>query len=371
MKPLIQFIDPVLNLRLHIRNHQLKAATAKRAAAAPPGGNKPIPQPGGGNAPKPQRLKLDGKPETVVRETIKTIDPTLHNKLYADRGHEVGALATINGIPPGLSISAKVLGVPMPLFARMALAGTAAVSRNAVNSSDAISQQAIKHMFLGGGRGWTQSAMRAAFPWIKDKPKQLSDILVRDADRSLRLAFQGGTPEEKYKANASRRYLNAAMDVHKNVPHALMPELNTTTGKATSAAAPVSQYFMDGIKGYVVPTASLGFNAARVGTNIYSANNRINSLSADTFAPKQPTFKDYLFNGFIANTDEKYINSIPANEWNAYLKQRALDEQRILAERQRYADEVKQYVRQLPEKINKLRREQDSMRFRQPSFSNK
>jgi hypothetical protein len=105
----------------------------------------------------------------------------------------------------------------------------------------------------------------------------------------------------------------------------MMPELNSPIGQAASTGLATTPAY-GGAAGILSGVGLLGLNGLRALNTRNSVLVDLENIRKDDFIPNQPGFWSYLLNGLHANTRENFINSLPADEYRAYLSNKAEDE---------------------------------------------
>jgi hypothetical protein len=265
--------------------------------------------------------KPEPKPNVELLElAIKQHDPELHDKLYANRGAEFWGLTAATSAPVARSILGGKINFLDSALARTAAGGLGVGSRLYGNNSDVVSQNALRTLLLKN----------------ENNAKKINEIIARTVGRQAAVNTPGiirkawgwnpeVTAEESYNANAAHRYTKALLDVQKNNPNALMPELDSLFGQGASAilaATPSLPY--NPLKWYP-SAASMGLNVARSAATGHTLNQRLNELHQDKIGPNTPNVFDFFGNGLTAHTDANFIGSIPAREQATYLRNKDIN----------------------------------------------
>jgi hypothetical protein len=193
---------------------------------------------------------------------------------------------------------------PNPDFKSWANNPIAAVKSRVSTTADNLKKRFIRKYFLQD----------------EDAAQKINDIAGKALNRQGQRVFGRSqadkqlSPEQfNYVSNAPIRYIKAIQDVEKNQPNAFMPELHSRVGQFGTLGLSLSP----------AVAALLGTRAINTRDSTLSD---LDDIHKDDFIPKEPGFWSYLLNGVNANTRENFINSLPADEYKAYLSNKAEDE---------------------------------------------
>jgi hypothetical protein len=234
-----ELIAGLIELELHSAQNDTK--TAEKQIVSPDFSGYSVPDPpyydvNTGRVPGPQAKQLE--------HIINKRDSKLHDKLYANRGAEAGAIIGASTVPPLINM---VTPPGMPLV-NLGLGVPAGAARAYANNTNALSQQAVKHLLLedeDSAKKINELIRRAATQKASNTVKQVTEFFkgpdTKEKTREER--------QQQYHDDVILNYADTVRDVFTNSEHAMMPELNTMAGQTASVGAATAPFWSKALLG--------------------------------------------------------------------------------------------------------------------------